>query len=74
MMFCPTKTREKPMTMAAKKVFNRVELEEVVAMATSSHKCSEVVVADLEDHRKERVFNMPLRLLSKKYIKVKPAR
>jgi len=70
MMFCPTKIREKCTTTEVKKVFNKEELA-VVATVISSRRCLEVVVADREDHKRERVFNMQLRLLLKKYIKEK---
>lgn len=72
MMYCPTKTKEKCTTMVVKKVYNKEE--PAVAMATSSHKCLEVVVAEQEDHKRERVFNMQLRLLLKKYIKERQVR
>jgi len=42
-------------------------------MEISFLRCLEVV-ADKEDHKRERVFNMQLRLLSKKYTKEKRAR
>ena len=71
-MFCPIKIREKCTTTVVKKVFSKEEL--AVAMVISSHRCSEAVVADQEDHKRERVFNMQLRLLLKKYIKEKLAK
>ena len=58
MMCCLIKTREKCMTKVEKKEFNKVDTEEVVEI--SSLKCS-VVAADLEDHKRERVFNMQLK-------------
>ena len=57
--------------MEVNKVFNKVEGVAEVAMGIFSHKCSEVEVEVLKDHRRERAFSMPSRLLLKKYIKVK---
>ena len=70
--FSKIKTRENCMISMVLKVFR----EEVVveAMETSSPKCLEEVVEDSnrEVHRKENLFNILLKLPSKKSIKVRP--
>jgi len=74
MKFLEIKIRESFMTRVAKKPSNKVQPVEVVAMVTSSPKCSaavEVEVVDKEDLKKERVFNMQSKLLSKKSLKEK---
>jgi transcription antitermination factor NusG len=66
------KIKESSMTKVVSKPFNKVEAE--VAMVTSSPKCSvevdEVVVDNVVQH-KEKVFNMPSKLLLKKSIRVR---
>jgi len=58
--------------MVVNKVSNKIEQVVVAAMEIFSHKCLEVVeVVEKEDHKRERMFNMPSRLLSKKFLKVK---
>jgi hypothetical protein len=71
MRFLAIKTREKCMIKVVSKPFNRVMPEVVVvAMVTSSPKCSEEVEeVDNEVHNKVKVFNIPSRLLSKKSIR-----
>jgi len=72
MRFLETKIRESFTTRVAKKPSNKVQPVEVVVV-TSSPKCSEEVevVVVKEDHKKERVFNMPSKLLSKKSSRVR---
>jgi len=66
-------TKENFMTKVVSKLFNKVEVEAVVAMATSSPKCSEEVEVeeDIEVHNKVKVFNIQSKLLSKKSIRVR---
>lgn len=74
MKFLEIKIRESFMTRVAKKPSNKVQPVEVVAMVTSSPKCSEEVeveVVDREDLKKERVFSMPSKSLSKKSSRVR---
>lgn len=63
------KIKESSMTKVVSKPFNKVEAE--VAMVTSSPKCSVEVdeVADNVVQHKEKVFNIPLKLLLKKSIR-----
>jgi transcription antitermination factor NusG len=65
------KIKESSMTKVVSKPFNKVEAE--VAMVTSSLKCSVEVdeVADNVVQHKEKVFNIPLKLLLKKSIRVR---
>jgi transcription antitermination factor NusG len=65
------KIKESSMTKVVSKPFNKVEAE--VAMVTSSPKCSVEVdeVADNVVQHKEKVFNIPLKLLLKKSIRVR---
>jgi len=67
------KIKESSMTKVVSKPFNKVEAE--VAMVTSSPKCSvEVEVDEVVDNvvqLKEKVFNMPSKLLLKKSIRVR---
>lgn len=67
------KIKESSMTKVVSKPFNKVEAE--VAMVTSSPKCSvEVEVDEVVDNvvqHKEKVFNMPSKLLLKKSIRVR---
>jgi len=53
------------------KLFNKDELEVVVVMVTSFPKCLAAEVEEKEDLKKERVFNMQSKLLSKKSLKEK---
>jgi hypothetical protein len=70
------KTKENFMTKVVSKPYNKVQVEvEVVAMATSSHKCLvEAILAEEEEdevHNKVKVFNIPSKLLLKKSIRVR---
>jgi transketolase len=62
------------MIKVVSKPFNKEMPEVVVATATSSPKCSEeaAVEVDNEVHNKEKVCNIPSRLLSKKSIRERP--
>jgi len=70
MMFLETKIRESSMIEEVNKLFNKDELEVVVVMVTSFLKCL-AEVEEKEDLKKERVFNMQSKLLSKKSLKEK---
>lgn len=64
------KIRENFTIKVVLKLFNKELLE--VATVISSHRCSvEVEGEEREVHKKVKMFNMPLKLLSKKFIEVK---
>jgi len=68
------KTKENFMTKVVSKLFNKVEVEAVVAMVTSSPKCSEEEVVEVEDsevQHKVKVFNIQSKLVSKKSTRVR---